>query len=63
MFDSMTTDQQFGLLAVFAVVVLPFIIMGVIGIVLEIRDRAYSRGFDEAYTWARRAYAEGRQIV
>jgi hypothetical protein len=63
MFDSMTTDQQFGLLAVFAVVVLPFIIMGVIGIVLEIRDRAYSRGFEEAYSWARKVSADGGMIV
>jgi hypothetical protein len=59
----MTPDQQFNLLVIAVVVVLPFIILGVVGLILEIRDRAYSRGFDEAYTWARRAHAEGRQII
>jgi hypothetical protein len=63
MFDSMTPDQQFNLLVIAAVVVLPFIVLSVVGFILEVRDRAYARGFDEAYTWARRAYAEGRQIV
>lgn len=63
MFDSMTSDQTFGMIAIFAVVVLPFLVLSVVGIILEIRDRAYARGFDEAYTWARRAHAEGRQIV
>jgi hypothetical protein len=62
MFDSLT-DQQFGLIAVFTVFVLPFLILGAVGFILEVRDRAYARGFDEAYAWARRAYAEGRQII
>lgn len=63
MFDSMTPDQQFNLLVIAAVVVLPFIILGVVGLILEVRDRAYARGFDEAYTWAVKAQARGQRIV
>lgn len=61
MFD--LTDQQFGLLAVFAVFVLPIIVMGIVGLILEVRDRAYSRGFNEAYAWAVQAQEEGRRII
>jgi len=63
MFDSMTPDQQFNLLVIAVVAVLPFIILGFVALILEVRERAYTRGFDEAYTWARRANAEGRQII
>lgn len=61
MFD--LTSQQFALLAVFAVFVLPIIVMGIVGLILEVRDRAYDRGFNEAYAWAVQAQKEGHRII
>lgn len=61
MFD--LTDQQFGLLVVFVAFILPLIVMGIVGLVLEVRDRAYVRGFQEAYDWAVDAQERGQRIV
>jgi hypothetical protein len=63
MFDSLTSDQQFNLLVIATVVVLPFLILGAVGLILSIRDRAYERGFQEAYDWAIRVQSEGRIIA
>lgn len=61
MFD--LTSQQFALLAVFAVFVLPIIVMGIVGLILEVRDRAYDRGFNEAYAWAVQVTEQGGRII
>lgn len=61
MFD--LTDQQMGYLAVFVMFVLPFIVIGAVGFVLSVRDRAYDRGFDDAYKWAVDAQNSGHKII
>lgn len=61
MFD--LTDHQMGLLVVFTAFILPLIVMGIVGLVLEVRDRAYSRGFNEAYAWAVDISSRGERIV
>lgn len=61
MFD--LTNQQMGYLAVFVMFVLPFIVIGAVGFILSVRDRAYERGFNEAYAWAVDAQARGHKII
>lgn len=63
MFDSLTSDQTFGLIAIFTVVVLPFFVLGVVGLILEVRDRAYERGFQEAYDWALSVQEQNHRIA
>lgn len=62
MFDSLT-DQQFTLLAVFTIFILPVLILGVVGLILEVRDRAYERGFQEAYDFALRVQEQGNRLA
>lgn len=61
MFD--LTDQQMGYLAVFVMFVLPFIVIGAVGFVLSVRDRAYDRGFNDAYKWAVDSQNSGHKII
>jgi hypothetical protein len=63
MFDSMTPDQQFNLIVIAVVAVLPFIILGVVGLILEMRDRAYARGFQDMYDFALSVQDRGNRLV
>ena len=56
-------ERTFTLLVVGVVVVLPFLIMGVVGLILSMRDRAYARGFEDAYSWARQVSGSGGRII
>ncbi len=61
MFD--LTDQQMGLLAIFVMFVLPFIVIGIVSLFLSVRDRAYDRGFNDAYKWAVDVQDRGNKII
>lgn len=61
MFD--LTDQQFGLLVVFVAFILPFIVIGTVALFVSVRDRAYDRGFNDAYKWAVDVQDRGHKII
>lgn len=57
------SDQTFGIIAAFCIFVLPVIIISAVAIVFEIRDRAYLRGYEEAWDSAVIAQRQGRTLV
>lgn len=62
MFDYISS-HTFGLLAAFCIFVLPFLVIGAVGLVLTMRDRAYDRGYDDAWNNAIRAQRDNRILV
>ena len=57
------SDYAFTVIAGFAIIILPLLVVTALAIVSEMRDRAYRRGFDDAWTAAIRGQRDGRTLV